>query len=139
MTLTRTQKLVLVIVLITCVPAYFIANLRFDASVDTLEQAFEREKDLHQSTDKLLQNCERNEQKEAAQYGASRTICDQGAQAHERTERAMSELESRKDHARSQWYQTFGMVVLVLNALVALAFAWRRWAQKQKDAQKDEG
>lgn len=133
MTLTRKQKLILVMVLITCVPAYFIANMRYDASVETLEQALEREKDLHQSTDKLLQNCERNEQKEATAYGADRTICDQGAQAHERTERAMAELELRKEHAHSQWYQTFAMAVLVMNALVALAFAWRRWAQKQQD------
>lgn len=138
MTLTHTQKLVLVIVLITCVPAYFIANLRYDANVDALKQAFEREKDLHQSTDKLLQNCERNEQKETTSYSAGRTICDQGAQAHERTERAMAQIESLQIHARSQWYQTFAITVLVLNALVALAFAWRRWAQKQKDAQKDE-
>lgn len=132
MTLTFQQKRGLVIVLLTCLPAYFIANLRHDANVDTLEHAFEREKDLHQSTDKLLENCARNEEKEATSYGAERVICDQGAQAHERTERAMAELASRKDHARTQWYQTFVMAVVVMNALIAMAFAWRRWAQKEQ-------
>jgi len=132
MTLTSQQKQGLVIVLLTCLPAYLIANLRYDANIDTLEYAFEREKDLHQSTDKLLQNCERNEQKEATSYGAGRVICDQGAQAHERTERAMADLEARKDHARTQWYQTFVMAMVVINALIALAFAWRRWAQKEQ-------
>ena len=132
MTLTSQQKRGLVIVLLTCLPAYLIANLRYDANIDTLDHAFEREKDLHQSTDKLLQNCERNEQKEATSYGAGRVICDQGAQAHERTERAMADLEARKDHARVQWYQTFVMAVVVMNALIALAFAWRRWAQKEQ-------
>jgi len=132
MTLTLKQKQALVIVLLTCVPAYFIANLRYHANIDTLDYAFEREKDLHQSTDKLLQNCERNEQKEATSYGAGRVICDQGAQAHERTERVMADLEARKDHARTQWYQTFVIAVLVMNALIALAFAWRRWAQKEQ-------
>jgi hypothetical protein len=133
MTLTYPQKRSLVIFLITCLPAYWIANLRYDANVDTLEQAFEREKDLHQSTDKLLENCARNEEKEATPYGAERVICDQGAQAHERTERTMAELEARKHHAHSQWYQTFVIALLVMNALVALAFVWRRWAQKQQD------
>jgi len=132
MTLTSQQKQGLVIVLLTCLPAYLIANLRYDANIDTLEYAFEREKDLHQSTDKLLQNCGRNEQKEATSYGAGRVICDQGAQAHERTERAMADLEARKDHARTQWYQTFVMAMVVINALIALAFAWRRWAQKEQ-------
>jgi hypothetical protein len=132
MTLTPKQKQGLVIVLLTCLPAYFVANLRYDANIDTLEHAFEREKDLHQSTDKLLQNCERNEQKEATSYGAGRVICDQGAQAHERTERAMADLEARKSHARTQWYQTFVIAVLAMNAFIALAFAWRRWAQKEQ-------
>ena len=133
MTLTRQHKLVLVIVLITCLPAYFIANLRYDADVAAVEHVFEREKDLHQSTDKLLQNCERNEQKENTPYGAGRVICDQGAQAHQRTQRVMADLEARQTNARVQWYQTFAIAVLVINALVALAFAWRRWAQKQQD------
>lgn len=132
MTLTHKQKLSLMVFVLTCLPAYFIANWRYDANIDTLEHALEREKDLHESTDKLMGNCERNEQKEATPYGAGRVICEQGAQAHERTERVMADLEARKNHARIQWYQTFAIAVLVMNALVVVGFAWRRWAQKEQ-------
>lgn len=137
MTLTFKQKRALVIFLITCLPAFFIANLRYDADMATLEDAFEREEKLHQSTDRLLENCARNEEKEATSYGAGRVICDQGAQAHARTERAMAELEAHRHNARGQWYQTFVIAVLVMNALVALGFVWRRWAQQQQDKEQD--
>ena len=132
MTLTHAQKFAAVFLACTLVLSYVTANVRHAHQQAVIADKLEREESLHQSTDKLLQNCGRNEQKEATSYGAGRVICDQGAQAHERTERAMADLEARKDHARTQWYQTFVMAVVVMNALIALAFAWRRWAQKEQ-------
>jgi hypothetical protein len=113
MTLTRLQKIGLAFFICTLVPAYLIAGWRHSATLATLDAAYAREADLHKSTDKLIDNCERND----TPYDANQQICSQGQRLHAQTSEAMQTLVQQKAHNDSQWHTNFWLSVLLFNLL----------------------
>ena len=111
MTLTRLQKVGLAFFVCTLVPAYLIADWRHAATLTNLDAAYAREQDLHQSTDKLLGNCERND----TPYDANQQICNQGQRLHAQTSQAMDTLVQEKQNNDSQWHRNFWLAVLLFN------------------------
>lgn len=113
MTLTRFQKMCVAFFVCTLLPAYLIADWRHSTTLATLDSAYAREQDLHQSTDKLLSNCERND----TPYDANQQICNQGQRIHAQTSQAMELLSQEKVHNDSQWHRNFWLSVLLFNLL----------------------
>ena len=127
MNLTRLQKIGLAFFAVTLVPAYLIADWRHSVNLTQLDTAYARELDLHQSTDKLLSNCERND----TPYDANQQICDQGQRLHAQTSQAMARLSQEKKHNDSQWHRNFWLSVLILNLLGLAVYKGRRELMKQ--------
>ena len=117
MTLTRNQKIALAFFIFSLIPAYFIAQWRYESSVQSITEELEREHALHLSTDKLLSNCADNEAKENTHYGAHHQICNLGLQEHALSEHAMSVLEQEKGSSDAQRYRDFALLVLLFNLL----------------------
>lgn len=115
MKLSRMQKIGLVFFLCTLLPAYLIANWRYHANLNAITDKFDREQKLHFSTDKLVSNCERNEEKENNHYGSNHQICDQGLQEHASTSHVMDILMQEKASNETRWYRNFFLSVLILN------------------------
>jgi hypothetical protein len=117
MTITRNQKIGLAFFIFSLIPSYFIAQWRYEYSVQTITEELEREHALHLSTDKLLSNCANDEAKENTNYGANHQICNLGLQEHALSEYAMSVLEQEKVSSDAQRYRVFALLVLMLNLL----------------------
>ena len=120
MKLTRIQKIGLAFFIGSLLPAYLIANWRYEVKLADLNAMFQKEQSLHLSTDRLLENCENNPAHKAQPYDATHRICSQGSDIHARTQHVMtilSEDKAKNDIAR---YQIFGLVLLIFN-LCALA------------------
>jgi hypothetical protein len=113
MTLTRLQKIGLAFFVFTLVPAYLFANWRHSSTFASLDAAYTREQALHQSTDKLLSNCERSD----SPYDANQQICNQGQMLHTQTSQAMDVLAQEKLQNDSRWHLNFWLTVLLLNFL----------------------
>jgi hypothetical protein len=113
MTLTRLHKMGVAFFVCTLIPAYLIADWRHSANLASLDAAYAREQDLHESTDKLLSNCERND----TPYDANQQICNQGQRMHAQTSQAMELLSQEKIHNDSQWHRNFWLSVLLFNLL----------------------
>ena len=117
MSLSGIQKIGIAFFIASLLPAYLIAHWRYEANISSIQDKFEREHNLHLSTDKLLINCERNEKKENTAYDVNHQICDQGQQTHELTSHAMSALAQQKARNSVWWYFNFFVSVSVFNLL----------------------
>lgn len=117
MTLTRIQKISLAFFIGTLIPAYFFANWRHAENLNVLTLQFEQEQGLHDSTDKLINNCAQIEKKENDHFSANHQICEQGQQEHELSQRLMTLLNQEKAKNDLRWYRNFVLSVLLLNFL----------------------
>ena len=122
MSISRMQKIGLAFFLCTLLPAYLIANWRHETNLNAITDRFEREQKLHLSTDKLVSNCERNEEKESDHYSANHQICTQGLEEHASTSQAMDVLTQEKMQNETHWYRNFFVSVAVLNLLGLLFY-----------------
>ena len=117
MKFTQVQKIGFFFFICTLLPSYLIAQWRHDDNLATLTEQLEREQTLHTSTDKLLNNCERNEKREPNAFDANHQICTQGLQEHDHTTRVMNALEAEKKRNDVRWYKSFLLSVLFFNFL----------------------
>lgn len=117
MNLTRLQKISIAFFICSLLPAYLIANWRHAENLTAITERYERERNLHLSTDKLLQNCALNEKKENAHYTANHQICAQGEQEHARSGQLMKLLVEEKANNDQHWYRNFAFSVVLLNLL----------------------
>jgi len=132
MSLSRIQKIAIALFIGSFLPAYLMAQWRYDANISSIQDKFERERNLHLSTDKLLVNCERNEKKENTAYDANHRICDQGLKTHELTSQAMSALDQENTHSRVWWYVNFLLSVLVLNFLSFAIYKGKTFLKREE-------
>lgn len=117
MNLTRLQKISIAFFICSLLPAYLIANWRHAENLTAITGRYERERNLHLSTDKLLQNCALNEKKENAHYTANHQICAQGEQEHARSGQLMKLLVEEKANNDQHWYRNLAFSVVLLNLL----------------------
>ena len=122
MKLTRIQKIGLVFFVCTLLPAYWIANWRYEANLANLTETLNKEQALHLSTDKLLRNCEKNAEGKAHPYDATHQICNQGSDIHARTDHAMDLLTQEKANNETKWYRNFAFSILFFNLLAAALY-----------------
>ena len=131
MKLTRTHTIVLSVILASLLPAYLVANWRYNAKLSSLTDMFEKEQALHLSTDKLLINCEKNASSEA--YDAAHQICAQGSNIHEQTEHAIALLTQEKALNETKWYRNFGLTVLFVNLLAFFCYRLNTYLKREVD------
>ena len=117
MNLTRLQKISIAFFICSLLPAYLIANWRHAENLTAITERYERERNLHLSTDKLLKNCALNEKKENEHYSANHQICTQGEQEHQLSGRLMELLAEEKANNDRRWYRNFALSVSLLNLL----------------------
>lgn len=117
MNLTRLQKISIAFFICSLLPAYLIANWRHAENLTAITERYERERNLHLSTDKLLQNCALNKKKENAHYTANHQICAQGEQEHARSGQLMELLVEEKANNDQRWYRNLAFSVVLLNLL----------------------
>ena len=117
MNLTRLQKISIAFFICSLLPAYLIANWRHAENLTAITERYERERNLHLSTDKLLQNCALNKKKENAHYTANHQICAQGEQEHARSGQLMKLLVEEKANNDQRWYRNLAFSVVLLNLL----------------------
>jgi hypothetical protein len=117
MTLTRIQKIGIAVFIVSLVPAYWIADWRYESKLANLTEMLEKEQSLHMSTDKLLVNCDKIAATKANPYDATHQICDQGSHIHEHTEQAMTLLTREKASNEAKWYRNFALTALLFNVL----------------------
>ena len=133
MSLSRIQKIAIVFFIASLLPAYLIAQWRYGANISSIQDKFERERNLHLSTDKLLINCERNEKKENTAYDANHRICDQGLRTHELTSLAMTALDQEKARNSVWWYANFLLSVVLLNFLGFAVYKGNIFLKREED------
>lgn len=117
MKLSRPQQAILAFFVCSLLPAFLIANWRYEAQLTGLNEMLQKEQALHLSADKLLGNCENNNAHKAEPYDASYRICSQGSDTHARTENAMNWLNEERAKNEMKWYRNFGLAVLLLNLM----------------------
>ena len=122
MKFTRMQKIRIAVFIVSLLPAYWIANWRFDSKLTTLHEMFEKQQALHLSADKLLANCEKIAAAKANPYDATHQICAQGSHIHENSERAMALLTQEKASNEIKWYRNFALTVLFINLLAFFVY-----------------
>ncbi len=122
MKFTRIQKITIAVFIVSLLPAYWIANWRFDSKLTTLHEMFEKQQALHLSADKLLANCEKIAAAKANPYDATHQICTQGSHIHEHSERAMALLTQEKASNETEWYRNFALTALLFNLLAFVLY-----------------
>lgn len=132
MKLSRIQKFALVFFISTFLPAYLIANWRHEANLSLITEKFEREQTLHLSTDKLVSNCERNEEKNNDHYSANHQICNQGLQEHAATSHAMDRLNQEKARNDMGWYRNLFLSVAIFNLFGLLAYQANQFLKRKE-------
>ena len=132
MTLTLHRKIAIAFFVFSLIPAYFIAQWRYQFNVSAITEELEREHALHVSVDKLLSNCENYEARENTAYGANHQICRQGLQAHTLSEHALSILEQEKERSDSQRYRNFALLVVVINLLAWATYKFGQLLTRQQ-------
>ena len=104
MKLSSTQWVAISFFVMSLLPAYLVANWQYEKKLTTVNAALEREQSIHESTDKLIKNCENLNQETGTAYGPNYTICKQGREIHEHTELAEDTLTAeREDLKFSMW------------------------------------
>ena len=115
MKLARIQKIGIAFLMCSLLPAYLIANWRYEAKLSNLDQMLQKEQALHLSTDKLLSNCEKIATTKEDLYNAIHQICIQGSDLHRHTEHAMTVLNEEKAANEMKWYRNFGISAVFFN------------------------
>jgi len=132
MTLTAHRQIAIAFFIFSLIPAYFIAQWRYEFSVGAVTEELEREHALHVSVDKLLSNCESYEAREGTAYGANHQICKQGLQAHALSEHALILLAQEKERSDSQRYRNFFLLVVVINLLAWATYKFGQFLNRQQ-------
>ena len=131
MKLTRTHTIVLSVILASLLPAYLVANWRYNTKLASLTETFEKEQALHLSTDKLLINCEKIDAANA--FDATHQICAQGSNIHAQTEHALALLAQEKALNETKWYRNFGLTVLFVNLLAFFCYRLNTYLKREVD------
>jgi hypothetical protein len=126
MKVTTVQKISLAFFACTLLPAYHVANWRYEVSFSVLSEKIEREDELLQSTQKLLSNCEQNESKSNDHYDANHQVCTNGERAHERTTLNIDTLTHDREQLHSRWWRNFFLVLISLNVIGILVYKSRQ-------------
>jgi len=132
MKLTTLPKLSLAFFACTLVPAYLVANWRYEVDFAVFSEKIEREEELLQSTQKLLSNCEQNESKSNDHYDANHQVCSNGERVRERTTLNIETLTQDQEELHSRWWRNFALVVLSLNVLGVLVYKSRQLLLDEK-------
>jgi hypothetical protein len=132
MTLTLHKKIAIAFFVFSLIPAYFIAQWRYQFNVSAITEELEREHALHVSVDKLLSNCESYEAREGTAYGTNHQICKQGLQAHALSEHALTLLAQEKERSDSQRYRNFTLLVVVINLLAWATYKFGQFLNRQQ-------
>ena len=117
MKLTTHQKISFIFFLGTLMLGYLIANWDHQTNISRINEAIEREKTLHLSTDQLLINCKKNASHTQNSYDANHQICLQGAEIHEHTSQALEALTQEKTSNDNKWVRNFFLTTALLNIL----------------------
>jgi hypothetical protein len=134
MKLSRRQQAALAFFVCSLLPAYLIANWRYEAQLAVLNEMLQKEQALHMSTDKLLGHCENNSAHKAEPYDATHRICSQGSDLHARTEQAMTLLTEEKAKNETKWYRNFGLIVLLLNLMAFTLYKASIYLRREANA-----
>ena len=133
MKLTRVQKIRIAVFIVSLLPAYWIANWRFNSKLTTIHEMFEKQQALHQSSDKLLVNCEKIAATNVNPYDATHQICAQGSRIHEHTKLAMGLLTQEKASNETNWYRDFALTSLMINLLAFVLYRMRVFLKREAD------
>jgi acyl-homoserine lactone acylase PvdQ len=133
MKLTRIQKIAIAIFVASLLPATLIANWRYNSKLDSITGLFAKEQALHQSTDKLLINCDKIASTKANPYDATHQICDQGSDIHAQTEHAMALLTQEYASNQTKWYRNFALTVLLFNLLAFFLYRASIYLKREAD------
>lgn len=133
MKFTRMQKIRIAVFIVSLLPAYWIANWRFDSKLTTLHEMFEKQQALHLSANKLLANCEKIAAAKANPYDATHQICAQGSHIHEHSERAMALLTQEKASNETEWYRNFALTALLFNVLAFVLYRMSIFLKREGD------
>lgn len=115
MKLSSSQWLALTLLLGSLPPAYLVADWQYEKKLVNINAELKREQSIHESTDKLIKNCEDLNQETATSYGPNHTICKQGREMHERTDRAKTNLTIEKEYFKISFWISFLAVVIGIN------------------------
>jgi hypothetical protein len=113
--LSNTQWLGFCFFVGSLLPAYLIADWQYEKKLTMINSVLEREQSIHESTDKLVRNCEDLNQQTASSYGPNHTICKQGREMHERTDLVKTQLSLEKEHLQVAFWLSFLAVVASIN------------------------
>jgi hypothetical protein len=122
MTFTHIQKISLMVFIVSLLPAFWIANWRYDSKLANLNDELAKQQALHLSTDKLLANCEKIAVARANPYDATHQICDQGLHTHERTEQTKALLIEEKVSNETMWFVNFALTAVLFNFLAFIFY-----------------
>lgn len=122
MKLRPIQKISIAVFIVSLAPAYWIASWRYDSKLANINDMLVKQQALHQSTDKLLVNCEKIAATKANPYDATHQICGQGSHIHEHTEQAITLLTQEKASNETEWYRNFALTALLFNLLAFVLY-----------------
>jgi hypothetical protein len=131
-TLSRTQKLGFAFFLCTLLPAYWIANWRYESKLVLISTLSEREQSLHHSTDKLLSNCKKISAGDVASYEATDLICKQGQETHEHTSQAIEKLANEKESMKILFLLNFLSFMMALNLAGLLIYQGNQYLKSEQ-------
>ena len=117
MKLSSTQWVGLCFFVASLMPAYLVADWQYEKKLTTINAALEREQSIHESTDKLVRNCEHLNQEIGTAYGPNYTICKQGRDIHDHTALAQDGLTAEKDHLKFSLWMIFLAMTTGINVI----------------------
>jgi hypothetical protein len=132
MKLSAIQKIGMVFFACTLVPAYLVANWRYESNFSVISEKLEREEELLQSAQKLLSNCAQNESKSNDHYDANYQVCANGEQISERTTLNINTFTQERLDLHTRWWRNFLLTTFCLNMLGLLVYQSRRLLVDQK-------
>jgi ABC-type multidrug transport system fused ATPase/permease subunit len=115
MKLSKTQWLWLSFFVASLLPAYLIASWQYEKKLSAINSILEREQSIHESTGKLIKNCDELNQATASPYGPNHTICKQGREMHEHTALAKEKLNMEKEHLQLSRWMSFIALIAAIN------------------------
>ena len=133
MKLTRLQTIFLACFVASLLPAYWLANWRYEAQLGNLNDRLEKEQALHASVDKLMNNCEKIAARPAVTYDATHQICSQGSDIHTQTQQAMDTVAHDKESNDFKWHRNFAFIVLGLNLFTFALYKANAYLKREVD------
>lgn len=132
MKFSHPQKIGLVFLVVSLLPAYLIANWHYEAKSFAIEESLEHENSLHKSVDKLMSNCEKVNANQESRYDATHQICAQGQAIHEHTALVVENLTEEKEHIKIMMWVHFLSLMLGLNLLGLLIYQGKKFLISEK-------